>query len=196
MYNEETIRTKFYKCMAIIIGLGLLFIFALMLITLPVEARTTFNSTLNITDITDTSITWHYEYLTANRPIGASLDGVEIQDFKTDYVYNYTANELKPNTSHEFCIYGQVSSNCEKGTTLTASDSGTKLFNLIYLFIFFLISLACLAISTRSNESKYLAVAGFIIAMVGYALTLNQSFYMGILFMIEMITALFVAFKD
>lgn len=136
----------------------LIVLIILFLLIIPVTAKQTLNSSLNITDIKDTSITWSYVYLTDNRPIGATFDGIDIEGFKTDLVYNYTANNLQPNTFHEFCLYGEITSNCEGTfTTLTLSNA-EKIDLFIYTYIWLIFSIILIVIGLRIPLSCIIGV--------------------------------------
>lgn len=167
-----------------------LFIIICLLIT-PISAKQTFNSTLNVTNVTQNTITWHYTYLTELRPIGASLDGVIIQDWKADLVYNYTATDLKPFTTHEFCIFGAATSNCESATTDMNIIDNSLIVILGYTLFF--IAIICIIIGLFVPMIAWLGV-GF--AFMGILEMQHISFWGGFVFMVVALAGIFVAFKD
>jgi hypothetical protein len=179
-YNKykESILTNFI-CPTMYLFSWILLIIGLIVCLIPsVDGSVTFNSSLNITEITDSSISWHYDYLTANRPQGATLDGVIISDFKTDYVYNYTATGLKPKTTHEFCIFGAVTSNCLSGTTLENSGDNIVNFFWEYLFIFIaiLLTLGAIKIPLCGIVAEIFALTGMLSALP------KGNFYLDLMF--------------
>lgn len=99
------------------------------------NAKVTVNSSLAVCEISDTSITWNYSYLTDNRPLGATLDGVIIEGWKTDLIYNYTASNLVPGTTHEFCIFDDATVNCEVGATSDTMDLSEEIQPWWYLLL-------------------------------------------------------------
>lgn len=170
----------------LIVFISLCFIFS------PASAAQTANSSLNISTITENSITWEYTYLTANRPEGATLDGVTIEGWKIDLVYNYTASELAPNTTHEFCIYGSATSNCLKGTTLTSTLDNS--LTIILSYIFFIIAIICILLTVIGVP--YIAWAGAGFAIIGIVQMQGISFWGGFIFMVVCCSAIIVAFTD
>ena len=165
-------------------------IFLVLIICLlfsPVMAKQTINSSLNITDVKSNSITWSYVYLTDNRPIGATLDGINIEGFKTDLVYNYTANNLQPNTFHEFCLYGEVTSNCEGIYTLEDTD---EIYLFIVTWLFLIIAVICIALQVYGIP--FMAYIGFIFALLGLLSNMNNSFMIMTIYGIVIITSIFV----
>jgi hypothetical protein len=187
--SRTTIR-GFQMSNARITGILIAIIFiAAVLLAAPVSAKTTFNSTLEITNITSSSITWSYTYLTVQRPIGAALDGVEIEGWKTDYVYNYTASELAPNTIHEFCIFGTATSNCESGKTLPSLVDSSS--SILAGYAFFIIAVVCIIIGVYI---PFIAFAGAFFAIMGIIDMQNVSFWGGFLFMIVFCSAVIVGF--
>lgn len=175
---------------AIITGLLIAIIFiAIIMFISPVEAKITLNSSINVTNTTTSSITWSYTYLTSNRPLGATLDGVEIEGWKTDLIYNYTATELAPNTQHEFCIFGDATSNCEIGKTLpTVFDTSN---NILAAYVFFIIAIVCIIIGAYI---PFIAFGGSLFAVLGIIDMQNVSFWGGFLFMIIFCASVFVGF--
>lgn len=174
----------------IITGILITIIFvAGALLIVPAEAKATLNSTLNITNVTSSTITWQYSYHTANRPLGATLDGVEIEGWKTDFVYNYTATELAPNTIHEFCIFGAVASNCEEGKTLpTLADSSSAI---LAGYAFFILAIIFIVIGVYI---PFIAFVGAFFAVMGIIDMQNISFWGGFLFMVVFCSAMLVGF--
>lgn len=82
----------------------------------PVSAGQTMNSSVNLSGITDTTLSFEVFYKTDIRPTGATLDGIEIEGFDLFHNVTYVAKDLQPNTTHTFCIYKDLI-NCETGTT-------------------------------------------------------------------------------
>ncbi len=125
-------------------------------------AKQTVNSSLTVTDITDTTISWFYTYLSDNRPLGATLDGVEIEGWKTDLVYNYTATGLKPETYHEFCIFGDATANCESATTLKSTEIPAQLEP----WIITLVIMVCCVVGMMRRLGIFLPIAS-VISLIG-----------------------------
>lgn len=192
-YQEYLNRMK--KCT---IGLGLILILicgGLAFLSVPVSAKETINSTLHVIEITDTTIEWNYTYKTAARPIGATLDGVIIEGFKTDYVFNYTASGLKSNTTHEFCLFGEATSNCVEGTTLPESEEGINgVFNFLYLYLCAIIAVIFIFIALSYKQSEIALVAG-LLSFIGLGIV-GDNIIGQIIYGLILISAVYVTFKD
>jgi uncharacterized membrane protein len=157
----------------------------------PVIAKETANSTLYVSDLTQNSISWHYTYLTDARPLGATFDGVIIEGWKTDYIYNYTAADLSPNTTHEFCIFGDATSNCESATTTQSlKDKSLEVVAGYTLFILALIFIIA------GLFVPFIAWLGVGFAIIGILDMQSVSFWGGFVFMVIILAGIFVAFKD
>lgn len=167
-----------------------LFLVFCLLVT-PCIATQTVNSTLNVTTITDNSITWSYTYLTDARPIGATLDGEIIEGFKTDYVYNYTAKNLEAGSTHEFCIFGEASSNCETGVTTKTPDAVS---DFIITWLLLIIAIICVIITTFFNV-PFMSYIGFIFALMGLLQNINNDFMAMTIYGIVMIITIFTGTK-
>ena len=192
---DETYSKMYRKGIFVIIALSIIFLIAFCIVVSPVDAATTVNSSLNITQITDTSITWNYKYLTANRPLGATLDGVVIEGWKADYVYNYTAEGLTPNTTHEFCIFGDASSNCERGTTTDeVNTSEEHVWSYLQWIILILISLVCIVVGYKFT--KPVALIAVVIACYGIMYHLHNSMELGIVFGLLLIGGIWTALSN
>jgi len=196
MYDTSVIDYyKKYQRIAIGIGLMLLCIIAgLCILSTPVSAKSTFNSTLNFTSATENSITWHYIYLTANRPIGASLDGVDIEGWKSDYVYNYTAVNLEPNTAHEFCIFGSTTSNCEIGNTTSSNNRAIEVYDIIYQYIFLIIGIILLFIGIVIKRKELFLAAG-LSAFIGLGIV-GENLLPKLIYILFIIVAWYISFED
>jgi hypothetical protein len=181
-----------YKKYLYLFFAGILFVFMLLaLLSIPASAKITLNSTLNITNVTDTSITWRYSYLTVNRPIGATLDGVIIDGWKTDYVYNYTASELAANTTHEFCIFDEATSNCEEGTTLINPENLNSIF---FKYIWLIGGIILIVIGKFVRRNEPMLIAGFI-GFIGLA-AIGRELLGEIIYGLLIITAFYLSFED
>lgn len=168
-----------------------LMIISIMILSSPCLAKVTLNSTLNVTAITDNSITWSYTYLTDVRPIGATLDGEIIEGFKTDYVYNYTAKNLEANSIHEFCIFGEASSNCEAGLTTKNPDIVNDFITTWFLLI---IAILCVITATFFNV-PFMSYIGFIFALMGLLQNINNDFMAMTIYGIVMVITIFTGTK-
>lgn len=166
LYNQysKNIYTNYIAPCLYLLTWIMIFIGILAIIISPVEAAQTVNSSINLTDIKDTSLTWSIEYLTDNRPIGATLDNVEIDGFNTQFNSNYTATKLEPNTTHTFCVYGSATINCLEGTTSLTLSSKEKLLNFIYDYLFLIVALILMVIGIVVPISSLI---GFIFAVLG-----------------------------
>ena len=180
-YDEDKNRKiRGYKFFGIVIGICLIFLACFFIIN-PVEARTTDNSSLFVTSETSHSISWNYTYLTANRPIGASLDGVVIVGWKTDYIFNYTASELEPNTVHEFCIFGEATSNCVSGKTLIEEKkSDEKVWDFMFEYVLLFMTVIFLLVGFKI---PILGLVGSIFSVMGVVSALPKgNFYLDLIF--------------
>lgn len=192
LYTSEDRNREIRNIIFIIVGVCLLALCVIFIIINPVSAALTLNSSVNVTGVTDTTITWQVKYLGSVRPYGAKLDGVTIPDFETNFPTNYTAVELAANTTHEFCVYRDIA-NCEKGTTTDTKNSSEKLADFFWLYIYLIISAAC-TIAACIAKIPYLALGGLIVGIIGYSMTANISFELGFLYAIAMIGSVMVIF--
>lgn len=183
------------KKVTIIIGMIILLICGgLAFLSVPVSAKETTNSTLSVVEITDTTIEWNYTYKTSARPIGATLDGVIIEGFKTDYVFNYTASGLKPNTTHEFCLFGEATSNCVEGTTLSPQGDLDKIFGILYLYTCAIIALVFIYVTFAYKQNEFALIAG-LLAFLGLGIVGNNVIAQ-IIYGLILIVAFIVTFKE
>jgi len=165
LYNQysKNIYTN-YIAPSLYLLTWIMIIIGLIGIIVPVDAAKTVNSSINLIDIKDTSLTWSIEYLTNNKPIGATLDNVEIEGFNTKFNSIYTATKLESNTTHTLCVYGDTTINCENGTTSLTLSSKDKLLNFTYDYLFLIVALILMVIGFIVPVSS---VIGFIFAVLG-----------------------------
>ena len=160
-------NTKGYNWIFNIIAIGLIFICVLLFLN-PVSGLE--NYTIVETNSSDTSISWNVDYISAFRPIGATFDGVEIENFQLMYNNTYTASELKADSFHTFCIYDNTSINCLIGNTTPSREPVTQMASLFYLYIYAIIAIILIGVSSYF-KIKEIAMVGFIFAVIGFALT-------------------------
>jgi len=189
--NKESPFKKQMGRIEIVILLLICFTGLFLLTVDTASAITTLNSSLEIYEITDKSITWNYTYLTSNRPLGATLDGIIIEGWKTDYVFNYTAKGLEPNTEHEFCIFGDATSNCLSAITLQNAEF--KIFDFIYQYFLLLVAVIFLILATKES---YMGFIAFIFGCLGIIQSLNNSFIAGTLYMIVIVASIFISYGN
>jgi len=172
--------------------LSIIFIFSMVS---NVSAAQTINSSINITEITDNSITWNVKYLSANRPIGATIDGVEIEGFNTLYNINYTGKNFEKNTSHTFCVYGSATINCETGktTNLGTPEEQFWIFIIKYLLIF--VTIIFIFIGIRIPLCAIIAFAFGLINWLN-AITIGEFWYFFISTLILLATLISGYYSD
>ena len=171
-----------------------LFIFSLIIFSIfgmqIVSAGQTPNSTINWTDSTKTTITWSVFYSGVIRPSGATLDGVEIEGFDLQHATNYTATNLEPDSTHEFCIYKDLV-NCAIGKT----EKDLVDYSLQYIagYLLFIIAIICIFIGfyTRSPPIALLG-AGF--SIIGIIDVVFINFWSGFVFMCVFCAGILVAY--
>ena len=193
MYSEPINWRKRINKITIILFFLIIFLGIIGIMFIPsVDAKVTFNSSLNVTEISDTTITWNFAYLTSNRPIGASLDGQMIEGFPTDFVYNFTANNLEPNTSHEFCLIGDATSNCETGKTTITETREDKIndFILEYILIVFIILLIIVGF-----RIPFGSIIAFVLSFIALLDTLVKGdFWLDVLFTVLCLSSMLVTY--
>jgi hypothetical protein len=139
-------------------------------------------------EVTDTTLTFIVEYKNTVRASGATLDGVNIENFDTLHNVNYTATGLEPNTTHQFCIYKDLI-NCETGTTYNSAEK--SIMEYIAIFVVLLSCLVCLIAGVYGVPfASYIA---FLMAMLGIIQSINNSFVMGSIYGILAVSAIYVS---
>lgn len=178
-------RTKRYKNYAIAISFFLLFLCFLIGIT---QGAQTLNSSITLGKVTDTTLTFIVEYKNTVRASGATLDGVNIENFDTLHNVNYTATGLEPNTTHQFCIYKDLV-NCETATTYKSSEK--SILEYIAAFVILFACLVCLI--TAVYGVPFMSYIAFVLSLLGIIQSLNNSFIMGSIYAILAISAIYVS---
>lgn len=160
---------KNYNWVTNAIFIGLIFL-ALILIISPAYAGRTVNSSIYVINATDSTITWNVSYLSANRPLGATFDAVEIEGFQKEFNTTYTASGLEPLTNHTFCVYGAATINCEEGNTTTSRNPIDRSGEIFYLYIWAILAilLICAAYYFKIYE---LGMVAFVLAFIGLGLS-------------------------
>jgi hypothetical protein len=185
MKTDSQMRRN-YLHIFILIVIGILFI---GVITATAEAKINPNSTMivNINATTDTSLTWKYSYTVLLTK--GSLDGVDIIGFDTRS-FNFTANELKPNSSHEFCIYSVTEVNCEIGKTLESNTLIDTTLAIIFGYIFFIAAILCIIIGRWIPLVAWIGVG---LSCIGIVSMVGISFWAGFVFMVVFCAGVIVA---
>lgn len=194
--HYELLKTfLLFVCVGFIIG------FSISSLIGTCSAAQTLNSSVNVTDITDTSITFEVKYKTTVRASGATFDGVEIVGFDLLHNVNYTAKDLQPDTQHTFCIYKDLI-NCETATTTSTKESIDYIYDFIWEFIFIIVIIICLFVAVHH---PIVGFAAFVFSCLGLMQKLNDyilidklefsTFIMGTVYFIFAIASLFIAFN-
>jgi small-conductance mechanosensitive channel len=158
LFRNDIIKIFYFLCLFIII------IGVLNFLIPSVNAAQTLNSSVNLTSVTDTTITWDIYYKTDIRATGATLDGVEITGFNVKYNTTYTAKELEPNTSHVFCIWKDLI-NCESGTTTNIGDSQSQFWDFVIKWLVLFVVIFFIFIGIRI---PIVAIIAFIFALLAW----------------------------
>lgn len=170
-----------------VLGIILFLIFCLFLVHSS-SAKITPNITLNISSISDNSISWQYSGVNI---IYASIDGLILDNFDVQS-YNFTLNNLGGLSSHTFCLYTNITTdnNCETGVTLEGNDD--KFWSYILLYFLFFMGLICIIVGL---SEPIIGFGAFIFGCLGIIQSFNLSFLSGFLFVILIIASVFIVFK-
>lgn len=175
MKTDSQMRRN-YLHITILILVGILF---MGVVTTTAEAKVNPNSTMIVVvnETTDSSLTWRYSYTVLLTK--GSIDGVDIERFDIKS-FNYTASNLKANSSHEFCIYSNTGVNCEIGRTLESNSPIDKSLAIIFGYIFFIGAIICIIIGRWVPVIAWIGVG---LSLIGIISMMNISFWAGFVFM-------------
>lgn len=165
-YNERMNNGYKYNWFIGIIYFALFFLCAFLLIATVSALSIDDNSTIVVSNTTESSITWLIMYNSTNRPYNATLDGVEIIGFNARHDIAYTASELSEKTTHTFCLDDGVKLNCDSGTTTSKQDIVSTFLS---SYLFAMIGILCVGISAYFKIQEF-SMVGFLISFVGYLL--------------------------
>lgn len=143
------------------------------------------NITVNMDVKTGDSIKWSWEY--DSTISGASLDGEYLPYFDVMST-SYIAKDLSPFSVHTFKIYNTTEFG--ENTTITDRAIATEqeiFFSTINLYIFLIFGIICLVFGAGIPLIGYI---GVVFGIIGWLGSLQNSFIMGLLFVIVIIIGL------
>lgn len=135
-----------------------------------------------INSTTETTIQWNWNNTYA--PVGVtqlSIDGYVVWNYDA-YANEFILSDLEPNTSHTIIIYS--GENVSINTAITKPMIVTKqesFFDTLNMYLIFFLALVCLVFGVGIPLLGFGAV---LFGFIGMATSVNNSFIMGILFLI------------
>lgn len=103
-------------------------------------------------------------------------------------------NDIYP-TAHKIGVYSLDDNGYNITVTNIPSNGWDNIGKMIWLYLFLFFALIALVISFWAKEG-FISVIAFIFSLIGYGLTINQSFEFGIVYMIMMMVSIGLAFQD
>lgn len=192
MYDtSENYQSRFRKGIALVILIAIFFLIVMFAVVVPVEAAQTYNSSVNLTGATHTTLTFSVIYKGVVRATAATFDGVIIEGFDVLHDTNYTASNLEPNTTHQFCIYKDLY-NCAIGTTIPEHTEGADFFNNINFYAILILCILC--IIAAAVFSRIIGFVALIFALIITMLSFQYEGFtllIGVFLSIASITAIF-----
>lgn len=162
-------------------------IFMFLLIVFPVNALIT---------IEDKGTNYIYWMWNNSGVDSISIDSKLIAEY--DNSNSYTLNDIESNSLHQIKLFndtsGEVDSNITKSVAMTETAQ-EGFFSLANLYLLFIIGLICILIGVFTGISL-ISFAGAVIGITGLIASFNNSFGLGLLFFILIISGILSGLND
>ena len=139
------------------------------------------------------TIVWNWS---EENVLNIAIDGKMVENFDNNSLsYQQTFDKDIYPTAHRIIVYSIDDNGYNITMTIIPSDGWNNIGKMIWLYLFLFFALITLVVSFWTKEG-FISVIAFIFSLIGYGLTINQSFEFGIVYMVMMMVSIGLAFQD